>query len=67
MSEFFVVAWYLEERGVAISQIHPLENLENNISVFIVYGVNLEMWALPNPFLKKKNLLRIWKFWQMAQ
>ena len=52
MSEFFVVTWYLEERGVAISQIHPLENLENNIPVLIVYRVNLEMLALPKKFLK---------------
>ena len=57
MSELFVVTWYLEERGVAISQIHPLENLENNISISIVYRANPEMLALPNPFLKTKKYL----------
>ena len=52
MSELFVVTRYLEERGVAISQIHPLENLDN----ICIHRVNLEMLALPNPFFEKKNI-----------
>ena len=52
MSELFVVTRYLEERGVAISQIHPLENLDN----ICIHRVNLEMLALPNPFFDKKKI-----------